>query len=254
MRVPIRPLGLVAAGLLIGTALAPVAAQQTQSGVDGQVALRSDGALYLISNGQRRWIATVPITDDDLNAYPEGDPVYAGLGMPGSAGTTASSAPPASSSSSASASKPSNPAPAASPAASTSSGSGSSSSSSSSSSNSSSSSSSAAAASTPDPGISTDIPIEVAIVDNNNSTFQGGDKIVVEIKTTKDNVCELSVKWPDDKEDNEDSKEADSRGRCRFNIDVPDDMKDGAGKIKGWSRNGGKYNRQDIDITIKNKS
>src|SRR5205823_3396135 len=131
MKPPIRLLGLIAAGLLIGTALAPVAAQQQQSGVDGQVALRSDGALYLITNGQRRWVATVQISDDDLNAYPEGDPIYVGLGMPGSAGTTAS-APPASSASS--------PKPAGSPQPSTSSGSGSSSSSSSSGSGSSSSS------------------------------------------------------------------------------------------------------------------
>jgi len=244
MKLPIRLLGLIAAGLLIGTALAPVAAQQQQSGVDGQVALRSDGALYLITGGQRRWIATVPISYDDLNAYPEGDPVYAGLGMPGSAGTTAS-APPASSSSSSSSPKPAAPAPASSPAASTSSGA---------SSSSSSSSSSAQPTSTPDPGISTDIPIEVSIDNSNNNTFQGGDTFAVEIRTTKDNVCELSIKWPDDKEDNEDSKTADSRGRCRFNIDVPDDMKDGPAKVKGWSRNAGKYNRQDVDITIKNKT
>jgi len=72
MKLPIRSLGLLAAGLLVGSALAPVAAQQQQSGTDGQVAVRSDGAVYLIANGQRRWIATVQITDDELNAYPEG--------------------------------------------------------------------------------------------------------------------------------------------------------------------------------------
>jgi hypothetical protein len=244
MKLPIRLLGLVAAGLLIGTALAPVAAQQQQSGIDGQVALRSDGALYLITGGQRRWVATAQMSDDDLNALPEGDPIYAGLGPPGSAGTTASSAPaPAPSAKPAAPA----PAPASSPAASTSSSSGSSSSSSGS-------SSAAQPASTPDPNASTDIPIEVDVADSSNNTFQGGDTFAVEIKTKPDNVCELSVKWPDDKEDNEDSKTADSRGRCRFNIDVPDDMKDGPGKIKGWARNGGKYNRQDIDITIKNKT
>jgi hypothetical protein len=244
MKLPIRLLGLVAAGLLIGTALAPVAAQQQQSGIDGQVALRSDGALYLITGGQRRWVATAQMSDDDLNAIPEGDPIYAGLGPPGSAGTTAS-APAAPSA------KPAAPAPApvSSPAASTSSGSGSSSSGSGSSS-----AAQPAAASTPDPNASTDIPIEVNIADSSNNTFQGGDTFAVEIKTNKDNVCELSVKWPNDQEDNEDSKTADSRGRCRFNIDVPDDMKDGPAKIKGWSRNGGKYNRQDLDISIKNKT
>src|SRR3954468_6824628 len=69
MKLPIRTLGLMAAGLLIGTAMSPVAAQQ--SGADFQVALRSDGALYLIVNGQRRWIATASLSDSDINAIPE---------------------------------------------------------------------------------------------------------------------------------------------------------------------------------------
>src|SRR5205823_691361 len=215
MKLPIRSLGLLAAGLLVGSALAPVAAQQQQAGIDGQVAVRSDGAAYLITNGQRRWIATVQISDDELNAYPEGDPIYAGLGPLGSTGTTAS-APPAPSSPTA---KPQNPAPAASPQANTA-------------------SSSAQPTATPDSGVSTDIPIQLDVVDSSNNTFQGGDTFGVEIKTTKDNVCELSVKWPNEQEDNEDSKTADSRGRCRFNIDVPSDMKVGTGKLKGWARTG----------------
>jgi hypothetical protein len=248
MKLPIRSLGLLAAGLLVGSALAPVAAQQQQSGVDGQVAVRSDGAVYLISNGQRRWIATVQITDDELNAYPEGDPIFAGLGPLGSTGTTASAPPSSSSGSGSSSSKPQNPAPAASPQASTSPGSNPPASSSSSS------SSSAQPTATPDSGISTDIPIELDVVDSSNNTFQGGDKIGVEIKTTKDNVCELSIKWPNEQEDNEDSKTADSRGKCRFNVDVPENMKEGTGKLKGWSRNAGKYNRMDVEFTIKNKS
>jgi hypothetical protein len=241
MKLPIRLLGLIAAGLLIGSALAPVAAQQQQSGVDGQVAVRSDGAVYLITGGQRRWVAAVQISDADLNAYAEGDPIYAGLGPIGSAGTTASAPAPASSSGSGS-STPKKPDPTASPAAAskppTSSGAA----------------SSAQPAATPDSGASSDIPIELDILESSNNTFQGGDKIGVEIKTTKDNVCELSVKWPNDQEDNEDSKTADSRGRCRFNVDVPDDMKDGTGKLKGWARNAGQYNRVDVDFTIKNKS
>jgi hypothetical protein len=242
MKLPIRLLGLVAAGLLIGTALAPVAAQQQQSGVDGQVAVRSDGAAYLISGGVRRWIAAVPISDDDLNAYPEGDPIYVGLGPPGAAGSTTASAP-SSPSSSATSAKPATPAPASSPQPSTSSGS-----------SSSSSSSSAQPTATPDSGASTNIPIEVNILDSDSKTFQAGDKISIDLKTTKDNVCELSVKWPDDTEDNEDSTTADSRGRCHFNVEVPDNMKDGPGKVKGWSRTGGQYNRADVDIQIKNKS
>src|SRR6187551_3646885 len=89
MKLPIRSLGLVAAGLLLGTVLAPVAAQQQQSGVDGQVAVRSDGAVYLISGGQRRWVAPVVISDDEINAYPEGEPIYAGLAPMGSAQASA---------------------------------------------------------------------------------------------------------------------------------------------------------------------
>ena len=96
--------------------------------------------------------------------------------------------------------------------------------------------------------------MSVDVADSSNNTFQGGDTFAVEIKTTKDNVCELSIKWPNDQEENEDSKTADSRGRCRFNIDVPGDMKEGTGKLKGWSRNAGKYNRMDVEFTIKNKS
>jgi len=244
MKLPIRLLGLIAAGLLVGTALAPVAAQQ-MSGVDGQVALRSDGALYLILNGQRRWIATVPLSDDDLNAIPDGDPITVGLAPPG----TTASAPPSSSS----APKPSA---GASPQAGSSSGSSGSSGSSSGSSSSATATPTKgpAATATPDAGVSADIPIELDIDDSSNNTFQGGDKIAVEIKTTKDFVCELSIKWPNDQEDNEDSKTADSRGRCKFNVDVPENMTEGSGKLKGWARSGGKYNRIDLDFTIKNKS
>ena len=89
-RLPKRFIGVyafVAGGLLLIVALAPVAAQQT-SGIDGQVAVRSDGAVYLIANGQRRWVATVAITDEELNAYPEAEPIYTGLAPMGSPATT----------------------------------------------------------------------------------------------------------------------------------------------------------------------
>jgi hypothetical protein len=84
MKLPIRTLGLAVAALLLGSALAPVSAQQQQSGVDGQVAVRSDGALYLIINGQRRWVATVVASDEEINAIPEGEPLYSGLAPVGS--------------------------------------------------------------------------------------------------------------------------------------------------------------------------
>ena len=94
-RFPQRSIGitaLLAGGLLIAVALAPVAAQQT-SGIDGQVAVRSDGAVYLITNGQRRWVATVAITDEELNAYPEGEPIYTGLAPMGSQPATGAQPP-----------------------------------------------------------------------------------------------------------------------------------------------------------------
>src|SRR5215212_10190847 len=93
MKLPIRTLGLMASALLIGSALSTAAAQGQQSGADGQVALRSDGALYLILNGQRRWIATVPLADSDINAIPEGDPIMVGLAPLGSAEAVAQAKP-----------------------------------------------------------------------------------------------------------------------------------------------------------------
>ena len=81
---PIVRFALVTVSLLLGLVLAPVAAQQVGLS-DGQVTVRSDGSVYLILNGQRRWVATVDITDDDLNAYPEAEPIYTALAPMGSA-------------------------------------------------------------------------------------------------------------------------------------------------------------------------
>lgn len=90
-RLPIVQLALVACSLLVGLALAPVAAQ-TAASLEGQVTVRSDGAVYLITNGVRRWVATVVISDDDLNTYPEAEPVYVGL-APFGGGSSTSAAP-----------------------------------------------------------------------------------------------------------------------------------------------------------------
>jgi hypothetical protein len=232
MKLPIRPLGLIAAGMLLSTALAPVAAQQNQSGVDGQVALRSDGALYVISNGQRRWVATTVASDDEINALPEGEPIYAGL-MPLGAGqqvaanpqpkpaTSASPAPAAAAPAAAAGST------AAKPAAST---------------------GPAAPASTPDPNLSTDVPVEVDI-DGSNRVEQGEERRV-EIKTRKDVTCELIIRLPDGKELAEDSKNADSSGRCRFNIQLPDDAAEGDGLLIGSAREGGKVNTAELRIRV----
>ena len=105
-KLPILSIAVVLGSLLVGLALAPVAAQRAGL-TDGKVTVRSDGAVYLIANGQRRWVATVQITDDELNAYPEAEPIFAGLVPFGSSGATTASASKPSSSSGSSAGTPS---------------------------------------------------------------------------------------------------------------------------------------------------
>jgi hypothetical protein len=78
VKLPVVAGACLIAGILIGAALTPVLAQQ-MSGTDGQVAVRSDYAVYLLTGGQRRWVATVAITDQEINAYPEGEPIFSGL-------------------------------------------------------------------------------------------------------------------------------------------------------------------------------
>jgi len=236
MKLPIRTLGLMAAGLLVGTAMSPVAAQQ--SGADGQIALRSDGALYLIQNGQRRWISTAALSDTDINAIPEGEPVMTGLALAGSAEAQ---------------SKPTNPPgqAAAPPAAPASGAAGSTA------------AAKPAAAATAtqttsakppvDPGeeLSPDIPIEVDV--DGSLKIDPGDERKVTIRSTKDVTCELKIRLPDGTDQSEDSRNADSTGHCRFNIQLNDDAKEGNGWIIGYARVGGKVNRQEIAITVNKK-
>jgi hypothetical protein len=237
MKLPIQTLGLMAAGVLIGTALSPVAAQQ--SGTDGQVALRSDGALYLIQNGQRRWISTATLSDSDINAIPEGEPIMTGLALAGSADAQAKPAAPAP----AAAASPAGagttgaagaaPAATAKPAATT------------------------AAAGAPKPSddpnetLSQDIQIEVDL--DGSTKIDPGDERKVEIKTVKDATCELKVRLVDGTDLTEDSRNADNQGRCKFNIQIPDDAKAGSAWISGAARVGGKVNRQDIPIEVSKK-
>jgi hypothetical protein len=233
MKLPIRTLGLAAAALLLGSALAPAAAQQTQSGVDGQVALRSDGALFLILNGQRRWISTVVATDAEINAIPEGDPVLTGLAPAGSAQAAA---------------KPSS-------GATQGSGSGSS--------GSGSSGTQASAKPTPKPTsapsnndndddggeLSSDIPVSIDL--DGDTRIKRGNEREVTVNTRKDATCELKVRLPDDDDEiEEDSKNADSRGRCRYTIEIPEDAKDGDATIVATVREGGKMNRAELGIRI----
>jgi hypothetical protein len=91
-RLPIASLAVVIGCFLVGLSLSPVDAQSVLT--NGKVTVRSDGAVYLIANGMRRWVATVVISDEELNAYPEAEPIYLGLAPYGSStGTTGSTTP-----------------------------------------------------------------------------------------------------------------------------------------------------------------
>jgi hypothetical protein len=240
MKLPIQTLGLMAAGVLIGTALSPVAAQQ--SGTDGQVALRSDGALYLIQNGQRRWISTATLSDADINAIPEGEPIMTGLALAGSAEAAAKPAapPPAAASPAAGAgttgaapAAAAKPAAGAAPTATT------------------------ATAGAPKPSddpnetLSSEIPIEVDL--DGSTKIDQGDERKVELKTVKDATCELKVRLVDGTDLTEDSRNADSSGKCKYTIEIPENAKTGGAWLSGAARIGGKVNRQDIAIEITKK-
>jgi hypothetical protein len=232
MKLPIRTLGLAAAALLIGSALAPVSAQSQQSGLDGQVALRSDGALYLISNGQRRWVATAAATDDEINMLPEGEPIFAGLSPAGTAVSSAGTSKPTASSSTKNTSTKNT---------STKNTSGDDDDDDDDDDDSSSSSDD-------DEELSDDIPVTVVI--DGGERIKRGDSRAIEIQTRKDVTCELRVQVPNDDDIEEDSKNADSRGRCKYNVDIPGNTKEGSGKVIGTVREGGRVNRQEVDIRI----
>ena len=89
-RLPIASIAVVIGCFLVGLSMSQVDAQSVLT--DGKVTVRSDGAVYLISNGMRRWVATVVISDEELNAYPEAEPIYVGL-EPYGGGSTASTSP-----------------------------------------------------------------------------------------------------------------------------------------------------------------
>jgi hypothetical protein len=239
MKLPIQTLGLMAAGLLIGTALSPVAAQSQQSSADGQVALRSDGALYLIQNGQRRWIATTVLEDSAINAIPEGEPIMAGLALAGSAeaqakpGTAAQAAPPAASPPAASGATAAQKPAAAAPAA------------------------AATQAPAPKPSVDTgeqlspELSIQIDL--DGATTITQGDERKVEIRAKKDVTCELLLRLSDGKEQAEDSKNASSDGKCSYTIEIPDNAPEGSATIVGTIREGGKMNRQELPINVKKK-
>jgi hypothetical protein len=243
---------LFGGGLLVLAALAPVAAQQPVAPPDGQVAVRSDGAVYLIANGQRRWVATVAITDDELNAYPEGEPIYGGLaplgepagtGSPSTTNTVFTSASPTTSSSSAGSGS----------RGSSSTGSSSTGSSSTGSSSSSPSSASAGPTEVATPTgatgeIDPQVPIEVDV--DGTPKREPGERFTVNLKTKTGTSCELTVKWPDGKEANQEKKTADSRGRCQYSISIPNDAATGTGLLKGVASAGGRTSHQEVEFEI----
>ena len=229
---------LLAGGLLIGVALAPVAAQQTAP-IDGQVAVRSDGAIYLITNGQRRWVATVAITDEELNAYPEAEPIYTGLapiGAPAATGSQSTTVSPVTAASPEPVSVPV-PAAVASPAsAGLTSTNG---------------AIAPAEVATPTGAVSEldpTIPIEVDV--DGTPKFEAGEVVTVNLKTRAGLACELAVKWPNGTEVDQQRMTADAQGRCHYTIDIPAGTTVGTAVLKGIVREGTRMSRQSVEFEI----
>ncbi len=224
MKFPARALAVLAAGFLLGTVLAPVAAQQTTSR-DGQVALRSDGAVYLLLNGQRRWVAPVIITDDELNAIPEAEPIYAGL-MPADSGFAPRPASPSSPEQSQSSDK-KTPTPTKTSSSSSDDDDGGSSSS------------------------SSDVAIEEITFDE--EVKQGEDwGFEATVSKKKKGKCELKVEWPD-KEKDEQNKTPDGKGICEFSFEVPSDTKTGTAKWTLVFKDGDKKDEEKGEFKVKKK-
>jgi hypothetical protein len=207
MRVRARTVALLAAGVLLGMLLAPVAAQQT-SIRDGQIVVRSDGAVYLLMNARRHWVATVVVSDDELNSIPEAEPIYAGL-LPSDSGLAPRASSPSSSSSSSSDDR-RTPTPTR-----TSSSSGTSSS---------------------NTG-SGDVAIDKIQFDK--EVKAGGLWTVLAIVGQRSGNCELEIRWADD-EETEEAKNPNNNFECEFNVDVPSNVKLGDARFTVTYRDGDK--------------
>ena len=277
-KLPIVASACLLAGVVIGLVLAPVSAQQPMSGIDGQVAVRSDYAVYLIANGQRRWIATVVITDEEINAYPEAEPIFSGVAalpapptpvppppvpaspfppppVPAAAPPAPAPVPPASApgapvSGAPAAVPPPVSAPGAVPLPPV--------------------SAPVAPAAPPSvPGavapappvpaafptpngavgdIDPMLPLEVDI--DGLATFQHGNQITVVMRTTSGASCELTVRWPDATETAQPPQAADARGRCSYTVRVPSSVPNGLGLMKGSVRVGGRVSNQTVEFQI----
>jgi hypothetical protein len=221
---PIIATALVTVSLLMGAALVPVAAQQ--SGLDGQVALRSDGSVYLITGGQRRWVATVQITDAEINAYPEAEPIYTGLAPiggqePAAAASPVAGASPVTGTAAA-------PRPAAPPAAPLASG--------------------ATAPAGTGAQVDPSLPVEIDI--DGAEKFEPGDVINLEVKTSIGATCELTARFPDGSEAAQPGTAADARGHCDFSVNIPANAPIGAGLLRGTARLNGLTNTGELPFEV----
>jgi hypothetical protein len=263
---------------VIGLVLAPASAQQ-MSPVDGQVAVRSDYAVYLIANGQRRWIATVLITDEEINAYPEAEPIFSGVTplppqvaaapppvppsppvpaapvppapvppapVPPAAGAVApvpGAAPPVPGAAPpVPGAVPPAPVPPAAPPVPPAAG-----------------AIPPAAPPGPPPGgfptpvgatgqIDPLLPLEVDI--DGKAIFEHGNQVTVVIKSKVSASCELVVRWPDATETPQPPQAADARGRCTYTLRVPSTVPNGLGLMKGSVREGGRVSNQTVEFQI----
>jgi hypothetical protein len=233
VRPPLLAVVALAVGLLSGSALLPVAAQQ-QSGLDGQVAVRSDGSVYLISGGQRRWVATVSITDAEINAYPEGEPIYGGLAPLGqqsaSPSPVASPRPavsaPVAPPSTTTAPLPSVPNPGAQAAP----------------------GSMLPAASAPAGASDQSLPVDIDI--DGSPKFEAGDVIKLAVKTEVGATCDLTVRYPDGAEAAQPATAADGRGHCNYDINIPGNVPAGTGSLRAAAHVAGRSNQGEATFEI----
>jgi hypothetical protein len=72
-----RGILLFVAGLLVGGLVIPAAAQTDPA--ENQLAIRSDGFIFLLRGGQRHLVSPVALSDEQINGYPEGEPFLSGL-------------------------------------------------------------------------------------------------------------------------------------------------------------------------------
>jgi hypothetical protein len=205
--------------------LAPVAAQQTTSR-DGQVALRSDGAVYLLLNGQRRWVAPLFITDEQLNALREGEPIYAGL-VPADSGFAPQASTPSSSQQSreqAQSNATRTPTPTRS-------------------------SSSQSSSSGNDNGSSSD-DVAIEEITYDEDVRQGDDwRLEATVSQQRRGRCELEVEWPDQETD-EDDKAPDADGICVFTVEAPSNVKTGTAKWTLVFRDGDKRDEDNGEFKV----